>query len=139
MIRAVLDTNIIISALFWKGRPRGVFDAAIDKQYSTLTTEALTSGLKRMLAYPKFAQRIANQALNIEQLVDDYLAITVVVLPMEVPPGMVRDQGLAKALLHWNVVNVVPEVARPDHCQPFFRPPALVAGQAKHKDTEAIA
>jgi uncharacterized protein len=91
MTRAVIDTNIIISALFWKGLPRTVFNAAIDRQYVTLTTEALTSELKRVLAYPKFAQQIANQALHIEQLVADYLAIAVAVLPAEIPPDTVRD------------------------------------------------
>jgi uncharacterized protein len=91
MIRAVLDTNIIISALFWKGLPRAVFDAAIDKQYFALTTEALTSELIRVLSYPKFAQQIANLALNTEQLVADYLAITIAVLPAEILPGVVRD------------------------------------------------
>src|SRR5437773_11767427 len=91
MIRAVLDTNIIISALFWKGLPRAVFNGAIDRLYLALTTEALTSELKRVLAYPKFAQQIADQALHVEQLVADYLAITIPVLPIEVPPDVLRD------------------------------------------------
>ncbi len=91
MIRVVLDTNIIVSALFWKGPPRAIFDAAIDKRYFVLTTEALTSELKRVLAYPKFAQQIANQALNTERLVADYLAIAVAVLPGEIPADVVRD------------------------------------------------
>src|SRR5947207_747541 len=91
MIRVVLDTNIIVSALFWKGLPRIVFDAALDKRYFALTTDALTAELKRVLTYPKFAQQIANQALGTEQLVADYPMIAITVLPGDVPPDIVRD------------------------------------------------
>jgi putative PIN family toxin of toxin-antitoxin system len=91
MIRAVLDTNIVISALFWKGLPDVVFNGALDKQYISLTTEALTMELKQVLAYPKFAERISSQALDIDRLVGDYLAICIAVLPAEVPSDIVRD------------------------------------------------
>lgn len=91
MNRIVLDTNIVISALFWKGLQRVVFNAALDKQYIALTTEALAAELKRVLAYPKFAQQIANRALEIDRLVADYLATAVAILPAEIPPDVVRD------------------------------------------------
>ncbi len=91
MLRAVLDTNIIISALFWKGLPRVVFDAALDKLYFSLSSEALTTEVHRTLSYPKFAQQIANVELNIEQLVAQYLATAIVVLPADIPPDAVRD------------------------------------------------
>jgi len=98
MIRAVIDTNIVISALFWKGLPRLVVDAALDKQYIALTTEAVTTELIRVLAYPKFAQQIANQALNIEHLVENYLAIAIGVLPGEVSSNVERDPKDRKVL-----------------------------------------
>ena len=91
MNRIVLDTNIVISALFWKGQQRVIFNAALNKQFIALTSEALTAELKRVLAYPKFAQQIANRALDIDRLVADYLATAVAVLPAEIPPDVVRD------------------------------------------------
>lgn len=91
MIRVVIDTNIVVSALFWNGIPRVVFDAALGKQFLTLTTETHTTELKNVLAYPKFADQISNHALEIERLVTDYLAIGIVVLPADVFPDIVRD------------------------------------------------
>lgn len=90
MIRAVLDTNIIVSALFWNGPPRAVLEAALDKQFISLTSEANTTELARVLAYPKFAEQIANQAVAIERLVGDYLTIVVPVMFAEVPHNVVR-------------------------------------------------
>jgi uncharacterized protein len=91
MKRVVLDTNIVVSALFWKGTPRVVYDAALEKHYLMLTTEALAAELKRVLAYPKFAEQIAKRELEVDSVVGDYLAIAVAVLPGEVPAEVIRD------------------------------------------------
>lgn len=33
MIKAVLDTNILFSSLFWKGQPRKIVDLAIENKF----------------------------------------------------------------------------------------------------------
>lgn len=91
MIRVVIDTNIIISALFWGGLPRAVIDAVLDRKCASLVTEAITAELARVLAYPKFAEKIAKQELEIQRLIADYLIFAVPVIPAAVPPGIVRD------------------------------------------------
>jgi uncharacterized protein len=55
MIRAVVDTNLIISGLFWRGNPAQVYDAASTGIYVLLTTIDLIGELDRVLHYPKFA------------------------------------------------------------------------------------
>jgi len=45
MIRAVLDTNTIISGLFWQGAPRTVLHAATLQVYTMLLSEELVTEL----------------------------------------------------------------------------------------------
>lgn len=37
MIRAVLDSNVLISSLFWKGLPRHIVDLAIAQHFENIT------------------------------------------------------------------------------------------------------
>ena len=39
MIRAVLDTNIFISALFWKGAPYDILQAGLEGRFTIVTSE----------------------------------------------------------------------------------------------------
>ena len=49
MIRAVLDTNIFISALFWRGAPHEVLRAGLDGKYTLLTSAAILRELEERL------------------------------------------------------------------------------------------
>ena len=53
MIRAVLDTNTIISGIGWSGPPRGVLDAAIDGKFVLLTSPDLLDEVRHVLSYPR--------------------------------------------------------------------------------------
>lgn len=57
MIRAVLDTNVLISALFWKGAPHKVVRKGIDSQYqliiSTDILDELVEKLKEKFDVPE--------------------------------------------------------------------------------------
>lgn len=50
----VLDTNIIISAFFWKGHPRDIYDLAKDEKIILLYSKKLEAELIRVLSYSKF-------------------------------------------------------------------------------------
>jgi putative PIN family toxin of toxin-antitoxin system len=52
--RIVLDTNVTISALFWKGPPRVVFDLVKDGKVTLLFSSKIEAELIRVLAYSKF-------------------------------------------------------------------------------------
>ncbi len=54
MKRLVLDTNTIISALFWEGKPRRVWDQVKAGSYVLLSSAAIERELIRVLGYPKF-------------------------------------------------------------------------------------
>lgn len=54
MKRLVLDTNTIISALFWQRNPREILNMVKAGKYELLTSHAIEKELIRVLSYPKF-------------------------------------------------------------------------------------
>lgn len=75
--RAVLDTNVIVSGIGWKGAPAAILDAAGDSQLVLVTSAPLLAELRRVLEYPKLAKVIRGGA----QLADLVAASGVVVVP----------------------------------------------------------
>ncbi len=54
MRRVVLDTNVIISAFFWKGHPRTVFELARTGKIIMLVSDDMENEFIRVLGYSKF-------------------------------------------------------------------------------------
>lgn len=54
MKRLVLDTNVLISALFWKGAPRRLYEHIRAGKYIMLFTEDMGKELIRVLSHKKF-------------------------------------------------------------------------------------
>jgi hypothetical protein len=53
VIRAVLNTNTIVSGVGWGGPPGAVLDAALAGHFEIVTSPALLDELRRVLSYPK--------------------------------------------------------------------------------------
>jgi uncharacterized protein len=75
VIRAVLDTNTIVSGVGWGGPPGAVLDAALDGRYELITSPALLAELRRVLSFPKL-QAVIGDADELIKLLA--LAATVV-------------------------------------------------------------
>ena len=52
--KVFLDTNILISALGWKGKPRVVFEKCVHGELALVTSSNQIEELKRVMDYPKF-------------------------------------------------------------------------------------
>ncbi|MBX3705423.1 MAG: putative toxin-antitoxin system toxin component, PIN family [Pseudomonadales bacterium] len=90
MIRAVADTNIIVSAFLWGGNPRTILDAARRETVMLFTSAALIAELEDVLARAKFAKRITEVGSSVNEMLGDYLALAQLVRPTE-HPAIVRD------------------------------------------------
>ena len=87
MIRAVLDTNIVISSIFWKGKPYEVVERGIKGEYQlVISPEILGEVVERLRN--KF--RLPEEA--IQQLVDIFLTHCHVVEPTS-KFDVVRDKN----------------------------------------------
>jgi putative PIN family toxin of toxin-antitoxin system len=54
MLRVVLDTNVIVSAIISDGKPRELFKNGIEGQFSIVTSGLMLKELARVLRRPKF-------------------------------------------------------------------------------------
>ena len=59
MSRIVADTNVVISATFWRGYPRAIFDLARQGHVTLLSSPPIEAELIRVLSYPKFGLNAA--------------------------------------------------------------------------------
>ncbi len=90
-LRVVVDTNIIISGSFWKGPPHTVVQTIWSGDVIPLATSAMITELRTTLAREKFAAYAVKANQSIDELIDTYAAIALVVEPISVPPNVVRD------------------------------------------------
>ena len=92
MIRAVIDTNIIVSAFFWGGTPRAVLDAARAKRFQMITAKEMIDELADVISRPKFADRLAQIGDTVDSLLEnDYRALVEVVKLAEIESIIVDD------------------------------------------------
>lgn len=77
--KVVLDTNIIISALGWKGKPNQVFDKIVKKEAELVISDKQFNELSKVLNYPKF-QFTEEQKDRLKSLI---LEIATFVKPLE--------------------------------------------------------
>ena len=54
MKKVVLDTNVTISALFWEGNPRKIYDLVRDGKLNMLLGDDMEKEIIRVLGYEKF-------------------------------------------------------------------------------------
>lgn len=52
--KIVLDTNILISAFGWPGKPRKIFRKVLDQKYILVESKETLTELRKVLDYPKF-------------------------------------------------------------------------------------
>jgi len=86
VIRAVLDTDTIVSGVGWGGPPGAVLDAALAGHFEIVTSPALLDELRRVLGYPKLPAVIGDA----EELIE-LLALTAIVVTPTETVELVRD------------------------------------------------
>ncbi len=85
MIRLVLDTNVVVSALLWGGTPYKLLQYAVDGEVELFTSPVLAAELREILARPHFAIKLAEQDTTADALMMLYLSFACAVSPLSVP------------------------------------------------------
>ncbi len=91
LVKAVLDTNVLVSSLVSAGGPpRRILDAWLEGRYTLVTSLYLVEELVHVLSYPRIAERL--------RLHDEELAALVAALlsRAEVTPGELRLPGVTR-------------------------------------------
>jgi uncharacterized protein len=90
-VRVVLDTNIIVSNLLWRGSPRRVLDAARDGIIELYTSSALLEELEDVLSREKFAKRLEGVKVTARDLIEGYSALATVIETKPIEPVILHD------------------------------------------------
>jgi putative PIN family toxin of toxin-antitoxin system len=84
-MRFVLDTNVVASALLWQGPPSHLLRLAGTDDVLLFSSLPLLAELFDILSRPKFEKKIAASLLSVDQLVDLYAELVILVRPVRVP------------------------------------------------------
>ena len=91
-MRLVLDTNVVLSALLWRGTPSRLLSAiAQQPRIQLCSSTALLEELADVLTRPSAAKRLALIALTGREVLADYVEVIELVEPASVPRVVVGD------------------------------------------------
>jgi len=91
-LRLVLDTNVVVAGLLWRGPPRRLIELAIDGEAVELfSSRVLLVELARTLGHAKFAARSQAFGAGIEALIEQYSTLVSVVTPATTPRVVAND------------------------------------------------
>jgi uncharacterized protein len=102
-VRIVLDTNVVVSALLWRGTPYRLLDAIRQRDEVRLfTSPALLDELVDVLTRPSATKRLAIIGRTARDVLADYVEAVEIVepehVPRVVPDDADDDQVIAAAL-----------------------------------------
>jgi len=91
-VRIVLDTNVVLSALLWRGTPYRFLQTIRQQEHAQLyTSAALLNELAKVLVRPVPAKRIALLGRAAHEILADYIDAIELVTPRAVPPVVAAD------------------------------------------------
>lgn len=91
-VRIVLDTNVVLSALLWRGTPYRLLEATRQQDHAELfTSTTLLEELAEVLLRPVPAKRLAIIGRTARQVLADYLEAADLVTPLAASPVIAAD------------------------------------------------
>lgn len=90
-MRVVLDTNVAVAGLLWRGTPYALLGHAIEGRLQCFASAPLIEELERVLGYDKLAGRLASLNTTIAELVGDYLELVELVVVADIAPAVSAD------------------------------------------------
>ncbi len=90
-MRIVVDTNVWISELLWKGLPTEILRLAETRHIEISSTTAIVTELERVLEYGRIQKRLDRLQLTRSDVVGFALALMVIVEPIVLPNDISVD------------------------------------------------
>ena len=89
--RIVLDTNVIVSALAWQGKPARFFDLAGDGTIALFSSPALLNEFRQTISRPKFADRLRSVGLSVAVVCESVAELVTIIEPAILTQRFSRD------------------------------------------------
>ena len=90
-MRAVLDTNVVVSGLLWKASPRQLLNAARDKRLLLYTSSVLLDELAEVLSRPHLASVITANHASPAFLMQRYAMLAQLAIPAQIARVVAAD------------------------------------------------
>ena len=90
-MRAIIDTNVLLSGLFWHGPPHSLLDRVRDGSVALISSSALLAELSDVLARPKFDLILERSSTSRERSLAEIQALAEVIIPPDLPTPICRD------------------------------------------------
>jgi putative PIN family toxin of toxin-antitoxin system len=91
MMRLVLDTNVVVSGMLWRGAPRRLLELARTGDIQLFTSPELLSELEQTLGYAKLQTKVAASRQSVRDLVNLYARLASVVNADAIDPVVIND------------------------------------------------
>jgi putative PIN family toxin of toxin-antitoxin system len=91
-VKAVVDTNVIVSGLIWGGPPASLLDRAAMRFFHLKTSEEILVEAQRVLQRPHLKEKLRVRGRTPEGVLAVYREVAEIVTPADVPlPAELRD------------------------------------------------
>jgi putative PIN family toxin of toxin-antitoxin system len=106
-VRAVIDTNVLLSGLLWRGKPHMLIEQARAGALTLVSSPALLAELAEVTARPKFKYMLARSNTNPELMLAQVRLLVEIVDPPPLREPVSRDPDD-------DAVLALADAARPD-------------------------
>lgn len=89
--RWVADTNVLVSAFLWRGRPGRLIELAAEKEVQLFTSRLLLDELAATLAKKKLTKYVVATGMTADQLLANYRRIATLVTARQLEAQVSRD------------------------------------------------
>jgi putative PIN family toxin of toxin-antitoxin system len=90
-VRAVIDTNVLVAGLFWRGPPHTLLEQVRAGAVAMVSSPMLLAELTDVIGRPKFDTILARTSTSHERLLADVRRMTEIVEPPPLPQPVCRD------------------------------------------------
>jgi uncharacterized protein len=91
-VKAVVDTNVLVSGLLWTGPSAWVLDRGALRLFSLVTSEEILMELETVLSRPHLTKRLFVRGQTVGDVMRTYRAVAQIVEPASVElPATLRD------------------------------------------------
>ena len=91
-MKAVADTNVLVSGLVWSGPPASVLDRGALRLIRLVTSEEILAELEAVLSRPHLLERLRLRGKTVDGVMQGYRGVAQIVEPVRVQlPAALRD------------------------------------------------
>ena len=90
-MRAVLDTNVLLSGLLWHGTPHALMEQVREGALGLVSSPALIAELARIVTRPKFGIALARSDTDPDRLLAELRLLVEIIEPAKLPAPVSRD------------------------------------------------